>query len=294
MKRFALPDFLHYMDSFRVTNMILVPPQVVGIVNAAKENEAFARKCLRNVKSVVGGAAPLDAETQAKLQSLLPPGGVFTQLWAMTETTCIASYFYHPEADTTASVGRFMPNLDVKLVDPDPDSDGREVGPYDVRGECCVRGPTVIQGYLDNPEANSRDWDEEGYFHTGDIVYCDSRTKLWYVVDRRKELIKVRGFQVAPNEIEGVLLAHPDIMDAAVIGVTHGDTGELPRAYVVIKPGAKLTEGEVRKWVGERLARYKQLEGGVKFREAIPKTVSGKILKRVLRDEAKREVGARL
>ena len=193
MRRFALPDFLHYMDQFKVTNMILVPPQVVAIVNAAKENEAFVRKCLRHVQNVVGGAAPLDVETQGKLQALLPKGSTFTQLWAMTETTCVASYLFHPDPDMTGSVGRFVPNTDVKLVDPDPDSNGQEVGPYDVRGELCVRGPTVIKGYLDNPEANARDWDDDGYFHTGDIVYCDGKTKLWYVVDRRKELIKVRG-----------------------------------------------------------------------------------------------------
>jgi acyl-CoA synthetase (AMP-forming)/AMP-acid ligase II len=289
-----MPDFLRYMEQFKVTSMIIVPPQVVAMVNAAKDDEAFVRKCLRYVHNAVGGAAPLDAETQGKLQALMPKGSAFTQLWAMTETTCIASYFYHPEQNLTASVGQFVPNIDVKLVNPDPDSDGEEVGPYDVRGELCVRGPTVIRGYLDNPEANARDWDNEGYFRTGDILYCDSKTKLWYVVDRRKELIKVRGFQVAPNEIEGVLLAQPDIRDAAVIGITEGKAGELPRGYVVTKPGAKLTEKEVNNWVGARLARYKQLEAGVKFVESIPKTVSGKILKRILREEAKREMGAKL
>ena len=235
---------------------------VVAVVNAAVENEKWVRQSLSTVKSVVAGAAPLDAATQAKLQRLLPSDGVFTQVWAMTETTCMACYFYHPQNDNTGSVGTFLPNLDVKLVDPDPESDGREVGMYDIRGELCVRGPTVIKGYLDNPEANARDWDAEGYFHTGDIMFCAGETGLWYVVDRRKELIKVRGFQVAPNEIEGVLLAHPEVRDAAVIGVTQGEAGELPRAYVVTAPGSKLSEREVRTWIGERLARYKQVEGG--------------------------------
>ena len=293
MRRFALPDFLNYSEQFRITNMVLVPPMVVAILNVAKDNERFVRRCLSTVKAVVGGAAPLDAETQNRLQAFLPEGSAFTQLWAMSETSCIASYFYYPESDNTGSVGRFMPNIDVKLVDSESD-DGVEVGPYDVRGELCVRGPTVIKGYLDNPEANKRDWDADGYFHTGDIVYCDSKTKLWYVVDRKKELIKVRGFQVAPNEIEGVLLSHPRIKDVAVIGVDRGEKGELPRAYVVTAPGQSLREEEVRSWVGERLARYKQLEGGVKFVESIPKTASGKILKRVLREEAKMEGRANL
>lgn len=273
MKRFSLPEYLTYTKNFSITNSMLVPPMVVAILNAAASNPSEVRACLQSVRAVVAGAAPLDASTQARLQDLLSPGAAFTQLWAMTETTCKAAYFYHPANDDTGSVGTFMPNLDVKIVDPDVDGpEAPEVGPYDVRGELCIRGPTVIRGYLDNPEANARDWDSDGYFHTGDIVYCDGTTKLWYVVDRKKELMKVRGFQVAPNEIEGVLLEHPDIVDVAVIGVTMGDKGELPRAYVVVKEGKKLMETDVRAWVGGRLARYKQVEGGVRFVESIPKT----------------------
>ena len=294
MRRFKLPEFLQYTERFKLTSMIIVPPMVVAIINAATEDEALVRKHLASVKNAVAGAAPLDPKTQANLQRLLTPGTPFTQLWGMTETACIGCYFYHPTHDDCGgSVGKFMPNLDVKLVDPDPDSDGEEVGPYDVRGELCIRGPTVIPGYFENPEANARDWDTDGYFHTGDIVYCNGKTKLWYVVDRRKELIKVRGFQVAPNEVEGVLLSHPKITDAAVIGIPDVEAGsELPRAYVVAALDSGLTEDEVKVWIRERLARFKQLEGGVKFVESIPKTVSGKILKRVLREEAKKEAPA--
>lgn len=116
------------------------------------------------------------------------------------------------------------------------------------------------------------------------------------MVDRKKELLKVRGFQVAPPEIEQVLLSHPLIVDAAVIGIrTTGGDGELPRAYVVKRVGEEseaLGEKEVKEWCGERLARYKALTGGVKFVDAIPKNASGKILKRVLRDEAEKEMEA--
>ena len=297
MKRFALPDFLTYAHKYQITNMMLVPPMVVAIVQAARQDEPFVRKCLSSVKAIVGGAAPLDSQTQAKLQELLPADAAFTQIWAMTETTCMACYLYYPENDDTGSVGRFMPNLDVKIIDPDPESSGKEVSPYDTRGELCIRGPTVIKGYLDNPEANARDWDEDGYFHSGDIVYCDRKTKLWYVVDRKKELIKVRGFQVAPNEIEGILLSNSKIKDAAVIGIPDSATAsEMPRAYIVKHPGpesASLTEDEVKAWVTERLARYKELSGGVIFVEAIPKTPSGKILKRQLREDAKKQMEAR-
>ncbi len=269
MPRFALREYLEYHRRFKITNIIIVPPMVVAIVNAAVQEREWVCRCLSSVKAGVVGAAPLDKETQARFQALLPDTSTFTQVLGMTETTCISSYFYSSETDVTGAVGRFIPNIDVKLVDPDDES--VEVGPYDTRGELCVRGPTVIKGYLNNPGANARDWDADGFFHTGDVVYCDSKTGLYYVVDRKKELIKVRGFQVAPNEIEGVLLSHPDIVDTAVIGVVSGEADELPRAYIVCSPGSTLTEADVREWVGQRLARYKQVEGGVRFVSSIPK-----------------------
>lgn len=165
-----------------------------------------------------------------------------------------------------------------------------------MRGEICVRGPTVIKGYFENPTANASSYDGD-WFKTGDIGYCDAKTKKWYIVDRKKELIKVRGFQVAPPELEAVLLSHPLIMDAAVIGVSfkgdEKDNIERPRAYVVRQPVAaaqKLTEKELQEFAGARLAKYKYLTGGVKFVDAIPKNPSGKILKRVLREEATKEI----
>jgi len=169
----------------------------------------------------------------------------------------------------------------------------------------CVRGPIVISGYFENPKANAESFDSEGYFKTGDIVYRDSKTSKWYIVDRKKELIKVRGFQVAPPEIEAVLLSHPSIIDTAVIGVktfekteghNKGEIVELPRAYVVRRPGKEgdeLDEQKVKAWCKERLAKFKELSGGVRFVEAIPKNASGKILKRILREEAEREEKAK-
>ena len=257
------------------------------------------------------GAAPLDKHPQSRVQKLL--GGVpVTQVWGMTETSCIATRLRFPLYDTTGSVGIPLPNLDTKLVD----DEGKDITGFDVRGELCVRGPTVIRGYFENPEANARDFDEEGFFHTGDIAYVARVSGLYYIVDRKKvgwvvicrvsgilansrpqELIKVRGFQVAPPELEGVLLSHPDIVDCAVIGVADpvrtGD--EAPRAYIVRREGSSgPNDKEVHAYMRERLASYKMLEGGIKWVEAIPKNASGKILKRVLRDEAKKEMGAKL
>lgn len=160
-----------------------------------------------------------------------------------------------------------------------------------------MRSPCVVAGYLNEPAA-SKDFDSEGFYHTGDIGYCDRKSKLWYIVDRKKELIKVRGFQVAPPEIEGVLLSHPQIIDAAVIGVQFGrDESQLPRAYVVRRPGkdgSDLTENGVKRFTENKLASFKRLDGGVKFVAAIPRNASGKILKRILREEAKNEMEAKL
>jgi acyl-CoA synthetase (AMP-forming)/AMP-acid ligase II len=175
------------------------------------------------------------------------------------------------------------------------DDEGNNVSAYGVRGELCVRAPTVTPGYFNNPGANAESFDNEGWFHTGDIAYCDEDSRKWYIVDRKKELIKVRGFQVAPPELEGVLLTHPLIVDVAVIGLRGVlPDSELPRAYVVRRPGVGdgLTEEEVKAYLGGRLAKYKALTGGVKFVSAIPKNASGKILKKVLRDEAQKEIEA--
>lgn len=286
MRRFEPWAYLDAVARYRTTRLMLVPPMVVALLNCALQDEARVRRSLVGVISAIAGAAPLDAQTQARFQHLLHGGtSSFTQIWAMTELSCIATCFYPPEADATGSVGRFMPNLDAKLVD----DDGNEVDLFDTRGELCVRGPTVIRGYLENPRANAESWDREGYFHTGDIAVRSSQNGLWYIVDRKKELIKVRGFQVSPAEIEGVLLAHPDVRDAAVFGVAHGDAGELPRAHVIRRERSEIRADDVKRYVREKLAGYKSLEGGVVFVEEIPKTASGKILKRLLREEASAE-----
>jgi acyl-CoA synthetase (AMP-forming)/AMP-acid ligase II len=157
----------------------------------------------------------------------------------------------------------------------------------------------MIKGYFENPTANAGSFDKDGWFKTGDIGYCDAASRKWYIVDRKKELIKVRGFQVAPPEIEAVLLSHPLIMDAAVIGVTFPGEGsdkeiiEHPRAFVVRQPvpeSKSLTEKGVQEFAGKQLAKYKYLSGGVVFVDAIPKNASGKILKRVLREESKKDI----
>lgn len=211
-------------------------------------------------------------------------------VWGMTEASCIVSMTPPPHSDPSGSVGTMLANMDLKFID----DDGNEVLTPGVRGEMCVRGPTIIRGYFENPEANARDFDSDNYYHSGDIGYLEPDTQRIFIVDRKKELIKVRGFQVAPNDIEGVLLTHSGIVDAAVVGLTvpSSPDAELVRAYVVLRNGHVLDEREVAQFSGGLLSGYKSLTGGVKFVDAIPKTASGKILKRLLREQAMKELKA--
>ncbi|KJH40150.1 hypothetical protein DICVIV_13920 [Dictyocaulus viviparus] len=175
------------------------------------------------------------------------------------------------------SVGKVASNLRMKIVDP---SSGKEV-PTGMTGEICIKGPTVMLGYLGKPDATKATI-INGWLHTGDIGYIDEYRNL-FIVDRLKELIKVKGLQVAPAELEDLLISHPLILDAAVIGIPDKNSGELPKAFVV-RSSEALTEEDVKNWVKEKVSSYKQLRGGVEFINEIPKSPAGKILRRVLRD----------
>ncbi|KAF2705392.1 4-coumarate-CoA ligase-like protein [Pleomassaria siparia CBS 279.74] len=294
MRRFELESWLSNVERFQITEANMVPPMVVQVINSP-----LAQKySLHSIRNGWVGAAPLAAEPQARLKSLLRPNAPFNQVWGMSETSCIATMLHYPEHDATGSVGRFLPNLDAKLVD----DEGTDVTDYDTAGELCVRGPLIVKGYFGNEDANRKSWDADGYFHTGDVAVRRKENRLWYIVDRKKELIKVRGFQVAPAELEGVLLTHPNIVDAAVVGVrasagaANDDDDEAPRAYIVLKQdsNSRLDEIGVQAYMGKMLAGYKQLTGGIKFVDLIPKNASGKILKNELKERARREVGAKL
>lgn len=206
--------------------------------------------------------------------------GVVQILWLPCPNPVLLTNYVPTHRCRSSCTGR----LELKLVD--TDNPNKDITGYGVRGEVCIRGDTVIRGYLDD-KATSESWDKDGYFHTGDIAYCDEETGKWYIVDRKKELIKVRGFQVAPPELESVLLEHPGVYDAAVIGVKkHGSDDEYPRAYIVKRQNEqakKLDEKSVFDYMGEKLAKFKRPEGGVVFIDEIPKNPSGKILKKVLR-----------
>ncbi|KAL6401322.1 hypothetical protein AUP68_15190 [Ilyonectria robusta] len=298
LRRFDVEPFLRFHSKYTMTEIFVVPPMMVSILNsglADPKSKNYLPECnLRSVRNGTTGAAPCSADIQRKFSRLLGKNATMTQVWGMTEATCVVSMVpwdiaertARGEIDTWGTVGKLLPNLQVKLVD-EEGSDVTHLG----RGEICVRGPTVIQGYFENEQATRESWDADGFYKTGDLIRVGEHG-LMYVEGRAKELIKVRGFQVAPAELEGELTAHSGIDDAAVIGVTFENNDELPRAYIVRTPGSNLTETLVHEHMKARLAGYKQLAGGIKFVTSIPKLASGKILKRVLREDAKRELRA--
>jgi len=169
------------------------------------------------------------------------------------------------------------------------DSDGNTLG-RNQSGEVCIKGPQAMKGYYKNEEATKSTIDPDGWLHTGDIAYYDDDGCM-YIVDRIKELIKVKGFQVAPSELEDLLRKNDQVEDVAIIGVPHPENGEAPRAYIVKKSNSNLTEDEVNAYLQPLISKHKQLKGGIEFRSSIPKAPSGKILRRELTEEYRAKHG---
>jgi 4-coumarate--CoA ligase len=186
-------------------------------------------------------------------------------------------------SDTTGSISPVMPNMELRIVD----EEHCDVEPGQP-GEIIVRGPFVTNGYYDNTEATQATF-HDGWFLTGDIA-VETGGKF-YIVDRKKELIKYKGLQIAPAELEGLLITHDDIQEAAIVGIPIEGGSEVPRAYVVPRGTGILSENDVKQFVKGKLADYKQLRGGVRFVDELPKNAVGKILRRQLRDKARTEEG---
>jgi acyl-CoA synthetase (AMP-forming)/AMP-acid ligase II len=226
------------------------------------------------VRVVFSGAAPLDAQTAEEAAQRI--GCAVIQGYGLTETSPVTHSVPRTAKDAPpAAVGYALPNTECKVVSPG----GEELGPNQ-DGEILIRGPQVMTGYLANDEATVATIDDDRFLHTGDIGHVDEHG-WWYVVDRLKELIKYKGLQVAPAELEAVLLSHPAVADAGVIGVADLEAGEIPKGFVVLKQEAD--PEEIMAFVAQRVAPHKKLRQ-IEVIDEIPKSASGKILRRVLRD----------
>ncbi|MEU1511956.1 4-coumarate--CoA ligase family protein [Streptomyces sp. NPDC005811] len=277
LPRFDLEPFLAAIETHRITGLYVAPP----IVLALAKHPSVARYDLSSLRYVISAAAPLDAALAAACSDRLglPPVG---QAYGMTELspgTHVVPLDAMREAPA-GTVGRLIAGTEMRIVSLDDPT--QDLGPG-ADGEILIRGPQVMKGYLGRPDATAAMIDPDGWLHTGDIGRVDEDGWL-FVVDRVKELIKYKGFQVAPAELEALLLTHPAVADAAVIGVYNDEGNEVPHAFVVRRPTAPdLAEGEIAMYVAERVAPYKRVRQ-VTFIDAVPRAVSGKILRRQLRE----------
>ena len=269
MPRFDLEQFLSLIQKYRVTLSHIVPPIVLQLA----QNPIIDKYDLSSLKMIFSGAAPLGVELSRECMKRVGCG--IRQGYGMTETSPVThSSPPHPDDMKLGAVGPAAPNTECKLIDP---ATGAELG-ANQEGELWVRGPQVMTGYLNNPEATAGTLDSDGWLHTGDIGYADEDGHF-FIVDRMKELIKYKGFQVAPAELEAVLLSHPNIADAAVIPCADDEAGEVPKAFVVLR--GEVPAAEIMDFVASRLAPHKKIRF-VEFIAQIPRSASGKILRRVL------------
>ncbi|KAI7855022.1 hypothetical protein BDC45DRAFT_507555 [Circinella umbellata] len=279
LPRFDLDDFCKAVQKHKITFCCLVPP----ILLLLAKSPAIDKYDLSSLKTIVSGAAPLDASLAAEVQQR--HNMLVKQAYGLTETTPVVCI--QPSHDIIpGSSGVLVPNQLAKIVD----ENGKALG-IGERGELWLKGPNIMKGYLNRPKETADCLDDEGYFHTGDVAIVDANGHI-SIVDRIKELIKYKGFQVAPAELEGILLKHPSVADCAVIGVyDRSQVTEIPRAYIVTKPGVEQNEKtveELKQFVAEKVITYKRIQSLV-FRDQIPKSATGKILRNILRKEVKEE-----
>ena len=278
LPRFDLQLFLELIPKYQVTRLYIVPPVALALA----QHPMVEEHDVSSVKLVFSGAAPLGAETEMAVGRRF--GARSIQGYGMTELSPI-SHATWPDAVRHGSSGQAAPATWCRIVDPET---GADLGP-DEEGELWIKGPQVMKGYLNNPQATAETLTEDGWLKTGDLAVIDE-DGFMFIRDRLKELIKYKGFQVAPAEVEAALVSLDTVSDAAVIGKPDPEAGELPIAYVVAASGADLSDAALIAHCESCLASYKR---PVEFRhvEAIPKSASGKILRRFLRDELKAETG---
>ncbi|KAK3884328.1 hypothetical protein Pcinc_011393 [Petrolisthes cinctipes] len=272
LTKFTPTAFLETIQKYQITVCPLVP----HLVKFLSDTPLLKEYNITSVKAVMSGAAPIDTDTINNFEK--KTGIPLTRAYGMTETYNAVTRTRPPPDDNPTTVGKVTPYTEVKVI-----NDGGELVCEGEEGELCVRGPGMMLGYANNQTATSATLDSEGWIHTGDIGYYDQQDFL-YITDRRKDIIKVKAYPVSPHELEEIVKQYEGVSDVAVVGVKHQRLGEAPKAFVVLKPNAKVTAFQIQSHVEDRVASYKQLAGGVKFVDVIPRNPTGKILKKQLKE----------
>ncbi|XP_076893619.1 4-coumarate--CoA ligase 2-like [Bidens hawaiensis] len=277
MQKFDIMSSLELIEKYKVTIGQFVPPILLAIAN----NEELVNKyVLSSMRMVMSGAAPLGKELEDTIRIKFP-NAKLGKGYGMTEAgpvlaVCLA-FAKEPYEIKSGACGTVVRNAEMKIVDP-------ELGvslPRNQRGEICIRGDQIMKGYYNDPEATRATIDSNGWLHTGDIGLINDDDEL-FILDRLKELIKYKGFQVAPAELEALLLTHTDISGVAVVPMENEAAGEVPVAFVVKINGSCVTEDDIKQFVSKQVVFYKRINR-VFFIDTIPKSVSGKILRKALR-----------
>lgn len=276
MPKFDVKHLMELIPKYKVSIAPIVPPIVLAI---AKYPD-LDKYDLSSIRTLMSGAAPMGKELEDTLRRKLP-NAKLGQGYGMTEagpvlSMCLA-FAKEPYEIKSGACGTVVRNAEMKIVDPETGSSL----PRNQPGEICIRGSQIMKGYLNNPEATANTIDQDGWLHTGDVGYIDDDDEI-FIVDRLKELIKYKGFQVAPAELEALLLNHPNISDAAVVPMKDDATGEIPVAFVVRSKGSQITEDDIKQYISKQVVFYKRI-GKVFFQDSIPKAPSGKILRKDLR-----------
>ncbi len=278
MPKFDLVQFLDNIQTYKCTYLYIAPPIAVALA----KHPIVDQYDISTVHTIFSGAAPLDGDTAEAAGRRL--GARMMQGYGMSELSPVSHAMPYTRHDIpVSSVGTILPNIVCKLVDTETGAEITEIGEDGQTrpGELWVKGPNVMLGYLNKPDATAETLDADGFLHTGDVaVYHEGG--YFSIVERVKELIKYHGYQIAPAELEALLLSHPHVLDAAVIGVQGDDHEEIPKAFVVAAPDSGLTEEDVKAFVAENVAPYKKVRR-VEFIDQIPKSTSGKILRKDLR-----------
>nr|WOX58870.1 4-coumarate-CoA ligase 1 [Phyla nodiflora] len=276
MQKFDIVPFLELIQKYKVTIGPFVPPIVLAIA----KSPLVEKYDLSSVRTVMSGAAPLGRELEDAVRIKFP-NAKLGQGYGMTEagpvlSMCLA-FAKEPFEIKSGACGTVVRNAEMKIVDIES---GASLG-HNQSGEICIRGDQIMKGYLNDPESTESTIDRDGWLHTGDIGFIDADDEL-FIVDRLKEIIKYKGFQVAPAELEALLLNHPYISDAAVVPMIDEQAGEVPVAFVVRSNGSTITEDEIKQFISKQVVFYKRINR-VFFVDAIPKSPSGKILRKDLR-----------